>query len=197
MHFPGDAPCVLRASRQAVSGSSPRGVGWVGVCVCWGMGITALSWGGTSSPTPLLSPPSPGPSPEASLPQGEGSRPFGGLRRMSPKACRSCPGHSAPHRHAHPLCFLLWGWKERMLLPLWPRCIPVEGGGRERNLFLNTCSDLTSLAPGAPPPRDPHLCPIPAGSPTSFPTLGKDVLQGWGQAAAPSFLAPLHSFQEA
>lgn len=63
--------------------------------------------------------------------------------------------------------------------------------------FLNTCSDLTSLAPGAPPPRDPHLCPIPAGSPTSFPTLGKDVLQGWGQAAAPSFLAPLHSFQEA
>lgn len=158
-----------------MSGNSPRGVGWAGVCVCGGW-VSPPCLGGDILPySYILSPPSPGPSPRASLPQGEGSRPFGGLCRMSPKACRVKQELIRPFL-TPPAC----------TLPILPS-LGLEGedaaaslaslhsGGRWRQgkgeiCFLNTCSDLTSLAPGAPPPRDPHLCPIPAGSPTSFPT---------------------------
>ena len=146
------------------------------VCVCVGSGYRPPVLGRDILPySYILSPPSPGPSPRASLPQGEGSRPFGGLCRMSPKACRVKQELLRPFP-SPPAC----------TLPILPS-LGLEGedaaaslaslhsGGRWRQgkgeiRLLNTCSDLTSLAPGAPLLRDPHLCPIPACSSTSFPT---------------------------
>lgn len=59
------------------------------MCVCVGGWGSAPVLGRDILPyTYILSLPSPGLSPQASLPQAEGSRPFGGLCRMSPKACR-------------------------------------------------------------------------------------------------------------
>lgn len=51
-----------------------------------------------------------------------------------------------------------WGWREEVLSPH-----SGEGGGREGDTFsINASSDLTALATGIPPPKDPQFCLTPS-----------------------------------